>query len=130
MSKLKKKPVKAKAKAKTAKAKAKPKAKAAKTKKSEAAGFRFESVKNGYKVYKRGKFLGEIIPSREPTGRHCFYLGLDRRKTPRTYRGKLKSAEALEAIDKLISDAKSKKWKPEILVVNAWDYRPTASDQW
>lgn len=130
MSKLKKKPAKAKAKPKAkAKAKAKPKAKA-KAKKPTAAGFRFESVKHGYKVYKRGKLLGEIIPSREPTGRHCFYLGLDRRKTPRTYRGKLKSAEALEAIDKLISDAKSKKWKPEILVVNAWDYRPTASDQW
>ena len=99
-------------------------------KKKEPAGFRFESSKNGYRVYKRKKFLGEIIPSREPTGRHCFYLAIDRRKKPRTYRGKLKSAEALEAIDKLKTDAKKKRWKPEILIVNSWDFRPTASEQW
>lgn len=107
------------------------KKKSAKPKKKKGtSGYRFESIKNGYRVYKRGKCLGEIIPSREPTGRHCFYLALDKRKKPRTYRGKLKSAEALEAIDKLKALAKKKKWKPEILIINAWDYRPTASDQW
>ncbi len=101
-----------------------------KTKKASTGGYQYESLDVGYRVYKRGKLLGDIIPSREPTGRHCFYLALDKRKNPRTYRGKAKSAEALEAIHKLVSDAKSKKWKPEVLVINAWDYRPTASFQW
>lgn len=103
-----------------------------KTKKKAASSsqFRFERMKKGYKVYLRGKMLGEILPSREPTGRHCFYLGIDRRRSPRTYRGKIKAAEALESLDKLLTAAKKKKWKPEVLLINAWDERPTSSAQW
>ncbi len=99
--------------------------------KKKTPAFRFEPLKErGYKVMLRGKSLGDIIPSREPTGRHCFYLAFDTRKKPRTYRGKIKAAEALQALDKLKSDAKSKKWKTELLIINAWDARPRSSDQW
>ena len=92
--------------------------------------YRFEPLKRGYRVVLRGKYLGDIIPSREPTGRHCFFLGLDKRRTPRTYRGKIKAAEALEAIDKLKTTAKKKKWKTEVMIIQAWDERPRSSDQW
>lgn len=99
-------------------------------KKKAKSKFRFERLNKGYSVFLRGKLLGEIVPSREPTGRHCFYLAADRRRTPRTYRGKVKAAEALESLDKLIATAKRKSWKPEIMIINAWDERPTASAQW
>lgn len=92
--------------------------------------YRFERLKKGYKVFLRSKLLGEILPSREPTGRHCFYLAIDKRKTPRTYRGKIKAAEALESLNKLVTTAKRKRWKPEVLLINAWDERPTSSAQW
>ena len=94
------------------------------------AAFRFEPLKKGYRVILRGKHLGDIIPSREPTGRHCFFLGFDKRRKPRTYRGKAKAAEALLAIDKLKTNDKRKKWKPEVMIINAWDERPRSSDQW
>ncbi len=92
--------------------------------------FKFEPLDVGYKVTVKGKTLGEIKPMKEATGRHCFYLGFDKRKSPRTYRGKIKAAEALEAINKLMSDSKKKRWSTEALIVNAWDERPRASDQW
>ena len=92
--------------------------------------FKFEPTKKGYRVTTKGKTLGEILPSKEATGRHCFYLGCDTRNLPRTYRGKIKAAEALEAITKLINDSKKKRWSTEALIINAWDDRPRASDQW
>ncbi len=92
--------------------------------------YKFEPLEKGYRVVSRGKALGEILPMKEATGRHCFYLGFDKRKSPRTYRGKIKAAEALDAISKLISDSKKRKWSVEALIVNAWDERPRASDQW
>lgn len=92
--------------------------------------FRFEPLKTGYRVMLRGKHLGDIIPTREPTGRHCFYLGYDKRRTPRTYRGKIKAAEALLTMDQLKANAKKKKWDTEFLILSAWDERPRSSDQW
>ena len=98
---------------------------------NNAAGkYKFDPLETGYKVSLRGKVLGEILPMKEATGRHCFYLGFDERKKPRTYRGKIKAAEALEAINKLVTDSKKKKWTTEALIVNSWDERPRASDQW
>ncbi len=94
------------------------------------ASYKFEPLEKGYQVIAKGKAIGEILPMKEATGRHCFYLGCDKRKTPRTYRGKIKAAEALETIQKLITDAKKKKWSEEVLIINAWDDRPRASDQW
>ena len=92
--------------------------------------FKFEPLDVGYKVIVKGKKLGEIKPMKESTGRHCFYLGFDTRKNPRTYRGKIKAAEALEAIDRLLNNQKKKRWTEQALIVNAWDERPRASDQW
>lgn len=95
-----------------------------------ASKYKFEPLDKGYRVIFRGKPIGEIMPMKEATGRHCFYLGCDQRKTPRTYRGKIKAAEALETIHKLLTDCKKKKWSLDALIINAWDERPRASDQW
>jgi hypothetical protein len=91
-------------------------------------GFRFSPSRHGFLVHHRGKRLGEIIPAKETSGRHCFYLALDDRRSPRTYRGKLKAAEALRVIRKLTADSKRRKWSVEKLIVIAWDERPRASD--
>jgi hypothetical protein len=92
--------------------------------------YRFEPLASGYEVYYRGRRLGRILPKKESTGRHCFYLGFDHRRRPRTYRGKLKAAEALHAINRLSEEAKKKRWTIETTIVQAWDERPRASDQW
>ena len=92
--------------------------------------YRFDPLDSGYEVFYRGESLGEIFPMKEPTGRHCFFLGFDNRKHPRTYRGKVKAAEALHAIHKLAQNKQAKKWSTELLIVQAWDERPRASDQW
>jgi hypothetical protein len=90
--------------------------------------YKFEPTEQGFDVYFRGKSIGSILPSKEASGRHCFYLGCDDRKDPRTYRGKIKAAEALHVIYRLATDAKKKRWSTEKLLVVAWDDRPRASD--
>ena len=92
--------------------------------------FTFKPLDTGYGVVLKGKKIGEIMPMKEATGRHCFYLGCDKRRSPRTYRGKLKAAEALETMSKLIAEHQKKKSPLEILIINCWDERPRASDQW
>ena len=57
--------------------------------------YRFKATESGFNVYHRSTLIGEILPSKEASGRHCFYLGCDDRRHPRTYRGKVKAAEAL-----------------------------------
>jgi hypothetical protein len=95
-----------------------------------ATNFTFKRLEQGYDVVHRGKSIGTILPMKEATGRHCFYLGADNRKSPRTYRGRIKAAEALLAISKLIDDSKKKKLSMEEVIIRAWDDRPRASDQW
>lgn len=90
--------------------------------------YKFEATEQGFDVIFRGKSIGTILPAKEASGRHCFYLGCDDRKEPRTYRGKIKAAEALHVIYKLASEAKKKRWSVEKLLVMAWDDRPRASD--
>ena len=90
--------------------------------------YRFEEGSHGFDVFVRGKRIGFIVPAKEASGRHCFYLGCDDRREPRTYRGKQKAAEALHAIFKLKSNSTKKKWSPEKLIVMAWDERPRASE--
>ena len=87
--------------------------------------FKFEKIEGGRKVKRGKKELGTIVAQKEGTGRHCFSLGFDKRKTPRTYRGRQKAAEALCVIDQL----KSKKRSPEQLILEAWDAKPRASEQ-
>ena len=93
-----------------------------------ATAFKFKDSDNGFEVFVRGKSIGEIAPAKEASGRHCFYLVCDDRKEPRTYRGKIKAAEALQTISKLAADAKKRKWVTEKLIVMAWDERPRASE--
>lgn len=92
--------------------------------------YRFDAIESGYEVFYRGKSLGRILPMKESTGRHCFYLGDDTRKKPRTYRGKSQAAEALHAIQRLVQNMNAKQWSPEMLIIQAWDERPRASQQW
>jgi hypothetical protein len=89
--------------------------------------YRFKENENGFNVYLRGRYIGDIVPAKESSGRHCFYLGCDDRRVPRTYRGKIKAAEALQVIDRLATEAKKKKWSLQKLIVIAWDERPSAS---
>ena len=91
--------------------------------------FKFKETETSFEVYLRGKNLGEIIPAKEASGRHCFYLACDDRKIPRTYRGKIKAAEALHVISKLKADSSKKKWDTEKLIIMAWDERPRASKE-
>ena len=91
--------------------------------------FKFKETATSFEVYLRGKLIGEIIPAKEASGRHCFYLGCDDRREPRTYRGKIKAAEALQIIHKLKADHQKKKWSVDKLLVMAWDERPRASKE-
>lgn len=90
--------------------------------------FRFEPTDDGFQVYYRGRNIGEVIPAKEASGRHCFYLGCDDRSEPRTYRGKTRAAEALLTVDRLASDFKKRRWAPHKLIIMAWDARPRASE--
>ena len=78
-------------------------------------------------VYKGKTSLGTIVGMREKSGRHCFRLGIDTRRSPRCYRGRRKAAEALQIIDKLVKEAQTKKLSTADLVVRAWDAKPEAS---
>jgi hypothetical protein len=90
--------------------------------------FKFKATTSGFDVYYRGRRIGAILPAKEASGRHCFYLGCDDRRQPRTYRGKQKAAEALQIIYKLSNDARRKKWALEKVIALAWDQRPRASE--
>ncbi len=91
-------------------------------------GFRFKPTATGFDVSYRGRRIGEILPAKEASGRHCFYLGCDDRREPRTYRGKQKAAEALQIVHKLAVDAERKNWDLKKVITVAWDLRPRASD--
>ncbi|HEY6563979.1 MAG TPA: hypothetical protein VIY86_05750, partial [Pirellulaceae bacterium] len=94
---------------------------------SDMSGYTFEAVGGGYKVFAKKRMIGTIHPTKEVSGRHCFYLGCDKRSEPRTYRGMRKAAEALEVIDGLKRDSDRHKWSQDVMIVNAWDRRPQAS---
>ncbi|MCR9115490.1 MAG: hypothetical protein NXI22_00910 [bacterium] len=89
--------------------------------------FDFQTDKAGWRVVHKRRSLGTIVGMKEPSGRHCFRLGCDTRKTPRTYRGKQKAAEALLALDELKRNANRYKWNIETIVLRAWDHRPAVS---
>lgn len=89
--------------------------------------YKFQANASGFDVYYRGKSIGQIISTKESSGRHCFSLGFDRRKYPRTYRGKVHAAEALHEIYKLAKEFRNRRWSVEQLIVLSWDQRPRAS---
>ncbi len=90
--------------------------------------YKFTATDEGFEVTYRGAVIGSILPAKEASGRHCFYLECDDRRVPRTYRGKIKAAEALHVIYKLCNERSKKHWSPEKLIVMAWDERPRASE--
>lgn len=78
-------------------------------------------------VFRRGRPLGAIVGMKEQSGRHCFRLACDSRREPRTYRGRVQAAEALQMIDELKSLAQKQRWPVEELIVRSWDVKPRAS---
>ena len=90
--------------------------------------FRFKSRDMGHDVYYRGTLIGQIVPLKESTGRHCFRLSFDSSRHPRTYRGMERAAEALYQISQLVAKSKKSKWSTEKLIVHAWATKPAASN--
>lgn len=88
------------------------------------AGFEFRDGQSGTLVYMGRRCIGQIITMKEPNGRYCFRLGCDTRKQPRTYRGRIRAAKALQIIDDLKRKASREHWEPETLIVRAWDDKP------
>ncbi len=95
--------------------------------KARQAGFTFHIYDGETEVYRGRKLLGTILGDREGNGRYCFRLACDTRSQPRKYRGRVKAAEALLVINKLVQEAKSKRLSPEQLIVRAWDAKPEAA---
>jgi hypothetical protein len=87
-------------------------------------GFEFVEEGDGFLVYHRKQQIGCVVTMLEASGRYCFRLGWDTRPKPRTYRGKVRAAQALKAIDGLKRDAKGKKLSPEELIIRSWDAKP------
>jgi hypothetical protein len=93
-------------------------------------GFKFERDETGgWSVYLRGKCIGTIQAAKEINGRHCFTLGCDKNKPPRTYRGKLQAAEALKVIDSIKKQAEKGKWSMEVLITQSWAQKPQSVAQ-
>lgn len=90
-------------------------------------GFTFHIYSNQTRVFRGRNELGAIVGMKENSGRHCFRLADDSRRQPRTYRGRVQAAEALQAIEKLTRQAKRERWSPEELIIRSWDGKPRAS---
>ena len=81
----------------------------------------------GYEVMRRGVVLGKIRSTTEPSGRVAFLLEADRRRKPRTYRGRNVAAQAVVALYDLAKAARSQRMRPEDIVLAAWTSRPPSS---
>jgi len=90
-------------------------------------GFVFHIYPDETEVHMGRRCLGGIVGMKEQSGRHCFRLACDRRRAPRTYRGRIQAAEALLMIDDLKRAAKKHRWSTEELIIRSWDAKPRAS---
>jgi hypothetical protein len=90
-------------------------------------GFVFHVYPSQTEVFRGTRPLGAIVGMKEQSGRHCFRLACDSRREPRTYRGRVQAAEALQMIDDLKNLAKKHRWPVEELIVRSWDDKPRAS---
>jgi len=90
-------------------------------------GYAFHVYSTQTDVYKGRRCLGSIVGMKELSGRHCFRLSVDSRRHPRTYRGRIQAAQALEMIDNLSRSAKKQRWSAEVLIIRSWDEKPRAS---
>ena len=88
--------------------------------------FEFRQTPEDTTVYYRGRSLGKIISMLEASGRYCFYLQCDTRREPRTYRGRVKAAEALLIVDTLKRQSKKERWSVETLITRAWESKPAS----
>ena len=82
---------------------------------------------DGYEVIRKGIVLGRIHCTTEPSGRVAFLLAVDRRRKPRTYRGRQVAAAAVAALYELTQKARSERMSPEEIVLAAWSVRPPSS---
>lgn len=78
-------------------------------------------------VFVGRRLIGTIVGMKELSGRHCFRLACDSRREPRTYRGRVQAAQALEMIDGLKRQAKQQRWSVDEIIVRSWDEKPRAS---
>ena len=90
-------------------------------------GFVFHMYPAETEVYRGRRSLGWIVGMKEQSGRHCFRLACDSRRSPRTYRGRVQAAEALQMIDDLRREAQKHRWAIDELIIRSWDDKPRAS---
>ncbi len=89
-----------------------------------------EPFARGYKVIRQGVVLGTILRTQEPSGRVAFTLGADRRRYPRTYRGRELAADAAAALYDLTESVRSGRRTLEQVVLTAWEEPPVAARNW
>ncbi len=89
--------------------------------------FEFEDGEVESLVFHKRRQIGTIVTMVEASGRYCFRLGCDNRKTPRTYRGKTRAAQALLVIDGLKKEATRGKLKLDEVIIRAWDTKPNSA---
>ncbi len=91
-------------------------------------GFVFHYGDDEIVVYQGRRCLGSIVALKESSGRHSFRLGFDARRTPRSYRGRVVAAQALQVIDALKRQADKEGWLTETLILRSWDEKPQRSN--
>ncbi|MBM3999098.1 MAG: hypothetical protein FJ297_06070 [Planctomycetes bacterium] len=89
--------------------------------------FEFEDGETEIRVFHKRRPIGTIETMVEASGRYCFRLGFDRRKKPRTYRGRVHAAQALLVIDSIRKEASRGKLAIEEVIVRAWDTKPSSA---
>jgi hypothetical protein len=90
-------------------------------------GYLFHVCPQATEVFLGRRSIGTIVGMKEQSGRHCFRLACDSRREPRTYRGRVQAAQALEMIDDLKRLAKQGRWSIDEIIIRSWDDKPRAS---
>jgi hypothetical protein len=88
---------------------------------------RLRPCRGGYEVIRQGAVIGRIRSTTERSGRVAFLLGVDRRRKPRTYRGRQLAAVATAALYELAKSARKQRMTPEQIILAAWATRPPSS---
>ncbi len=90
-------------------------------------GYLFHVYPHATEVFLGRRSIGSLVGMKEQSGRHCFRLACDARREPRTYRGRVQAAQALEMIDDLKRRAKRERWSVDEVIIRSWDIKPRAS---
>jgi hypothetical protein len=90
-------------------------------------GYVFHVYRHATEVFLGRRPIGSMVGMKELSGRHCFRLACDARREPRTYRGRVQAAQALEMIDDLKRRAKQERWSVDETIIRSWDVKPRAS---